>query len=684
MGYGLTSTWIGIHRQARCTSGYSAVADANFACMSGKHYGITGAVTFLEDVFAILDPESSRCRSIVVNSKHVQASDYILDLDGGLSEKPTSAHDLFPFRGILPVLTSLRLDVSLLLWGGIPMCLKLRILVLHHIRFSFEPSLGEFLALFKSTPHLECLQLRYISCKEVDVQPSPSVITLPCLTHLVLSPVEESTFLLVAAIKMPALRNIILDIYEESLVSHVIDYLHEALHSVTMARWDLVQTSTDEIPKLFDAMPALEVVDGRGAEPCFSELIHEMAVGSLERWPKLSALVLGEVPEDKMLLDIMRASTACNVELHAFFPRTINAESMAYLQKRALACPQDEENSSRCSTDQAEYASLQSFASTLQHFLLPKRYTSPAPLPPVLVCPDVHNYYPPPSPTAPNRVLLEQTADDVERIVFAAGDPLRTTTSVLPAAFQLLLPNADAPGRHFTTFNLADGYHPARGGNRVAALHVLVGTIRFREKLHFAIVAAPLYSILVGVTLLCGGDLDLSLDVESIQKFGEGVVKVELYAIQEHLYRFTFVEKMGLATPLHNRAAFVFSFMESPDDRTLAYRFGGRALPLAPYSRDHSDHFWLIDAQSSVGPLLSGPGGITRYTHSVNSDVLPVYEIHMTAENYTSPRTHIPQPLAEPSTWSFQSLNPRSKSSSPLTATQSQTFFESEHCCETQ
>ncbi|KAJ7202004.1 hypothetical protein C8J57DRAFT_1475791 [Mycena rebaudengoi] len=226
---------------------------------------------------------------------------------------------LFPLNGTLPSLSFIRLDMSFLLWGAIPICLNLRVMVLHHVRFSLEPSIDDFCSLFNCTPRLERLHLRYIECKSDD-GPSKLKPILPCLTHLFFKPISESSFKLVAAIDMPHLRNLHLDMFDEASVHHVSTHLQEVLLPVTTASLDVVATCTEEIWEIIRMMPNLCTLDGRRSEPYFSRMMHKLALCQREACPKLSTIVLGEIPDMEMIEDTLHAGSTFGPDLHEVFP----------------------------------------------------------------------------------------------------------------------------------------------------------------------------------------------------------------------------------------------------------------------------------------------------------------------------------------------------------------------------
>ncbi|KAJ7269136.1 hypothetical protein C8J57DRAFT_1227875 [Mycena rebaudengoi] len=313
------------------------------ATESGLRYGSRAAgLGFLERIFTILVPIVFRCTRITVSARDMRSSDSIVHwmstwntpklayLD--LNIRPTTAVEraladtytsdgavLFPLNGTLPSLSFIRLDMSFLLWGAIPICLNLPVMVLHHVRFSFEPSIDDFCSLFNCTPRLERLHLRYIECTSDD-GPSKLKPILPCLTHLFFKPISESSFKLVAAIDMPHLRNLHLDMFDEASVHHVSTHLQEVLRPVTTASLDVVATCTQEIWEIIRMMPNLCTLDGRGSEPYFSRMMHKLALRQREACPKLSTTVLGEIPDMEMIEDTLHAGSTFGPDLHEVFP----------------------------------------------------------------------------------------------------------------------------------------------------------------------------------------------------------------------------------------------------------------------------------------------------------------------------------------------------------------------------
>lgn len=93
--------------------------------------------------------------------------------------------------------------MSFLLWGSVPICVNLCVLVLHHVWSSFEPTLDDFCSLLTSAPKLECLHLLHLDCKKFEVccRPRPRLAHLTPLTSF---PVTEDSFRLVSALDMPS------------------------------------------------------------------------------------------------------------------------------------------------------------------------------------------------------------------------------------------------------------------------------------------------------------------------------------------------------------------------------------------------------------------------------------------------------------------------------------------------
>jgi hypothetical protein len=64
------------------------------------------------------------------------------------------------------------------------------------------------------------------------------------------------------------------------------------------------------------AMPNLRTLDGQASEPQFSETIHRMAKAQCNMCPGLSSIVLGVIPDEEMIKEVLHSGSTFGPDLH--------------------------------------------------------------------------------------------------------------------------------------------------------------------------------------------------------------------------------------------------------------------------------------------------------------------------------------------------------------------------------
>ncbi|KAJ7258996.1 hypothetical protein C8J57DRAFT_1643753 [Mycena rebaudengoi] len=246
---------------------------------------------FVDAVFDLVGPSFSRCCHFYADSKDADATtrlvhhlcssnastlvdlhlrlfpDYFPSLNllgGGMSVK--SANPRYIFDGYAPRLACLTLHRCLFSSAaGYEFCKDITDLRLEDLWTPLDIGLSELLDVFRSTPRLTRLRLRFVDCTGTKAT-SGTAPVLAHLVHLDFAPMSIGSCQLLSRLVMPALDTLDLLIEQSQLMSPLLSLCGPAFEKITVASLALHYVCGADFGALLCGMRRLRSLDCRETE----------------------------------------------------------------------------------------------------------------------------------------------------------------------------------------------------------------------------------------------------------------------------------------------------------------------------------------------------------------------------------------------------------------------------------
>ncbi|KAJ7214774.1 hypothetical protein C8J57DRAFT_1255645 [Mycena rebaudengoi] len=272
---------------------------------------------FVDAVFDIIGPCFGRCRHFYADSKDAEATarlvrhlisvdasdlldmhlrlfpDYFpsnrLGLDGDTSA--TGPAPRYMFNGMAPLLARLTLQCCLFSSAsGYEFCKNITELRLEDL-WTSDLRLSELLELFRSTPRLVRLRLRFVDC--VGLAPANCAApVLACLVHLDFSPMSTGSCRLLSHLVLPALNTMDLLVEQSQLMLPLLSLCGRTLERVTAATLALPYISGADFGALLCSMRALRYMDCRKTAWGADGILGDIGTGMYGRCPTLELIIV--------------------------------------------------------------------------------------------------------------------------------------------------------------------------------------------------------------------------------------------------------------------------------------------------------------------------------------------------------------------------------------------------------
>jgi len=272
---------------------------------------------YMEWLFDTITPFLPRCRALRLRTSDEQSTvallrrlsslscDLVVHLEMELVSPSLHAQRLpsnFPHhrsiplicQGSLPSLTAISFKHNLPVWKWTSSFSSLTTIRLMHMTGTSAPSIKEVHGLLRATPSLASLTLHFVDCsfhkpsRARLLRDSP---VLPHLTHIDFALLSGHCAWLLASLRVPALRTLALEIWDEIDISFFVGCCEPVLSSVTTLVLAAQLSAYHQLAQLLLAMPALVRLDGRGGMSFFVEAFHGLSLHWENLCPALTHIV---------------------------------------------------------------------------------------------------------------------------------------------------------------------------------------------------------------------------------------------------------------------------------------------------------------------------------------------------------------------------------------------------------